>query len=64
MASFRNFTYLRFAIKDMVVRGAPAIAISAALALAVEVFKMDAFTGTSNEAVSFLVNKLDYLVSR
>ncbi|KAK4774472.1 hypothetical protein SAY86_009407 [Trapa natans] len=59
----KNSTDGWFAIKDMVVRGAPAIAISAALALAVEVFNMDAFTGTPNEAVSFLDSKLDYLVS-
>ncbi|KAJ0029984.1 hypothetical protein Pint_13525 [Pistacia integerrima] len=51
------------AIRDMVVRGAPAIAIAAALSLAVEVFHFDAFTGTSADAASFLENKLDYLVS-
>ncbi|XP_020581617.1 methylthioribose-1-phosphate isomerase isoform X2 [Phalaenopsis equestris] len=50
------------AIRDMVVRGAPAIAISAALSLAVEIFNLD-FSGTSLEAASFLVKKLDYLVS-
>lgn len=59
-----KFSCHRFAIKDMVVRGAPAIAISAALALAVEVFNMEDFRGTSDEAVSFLFSKLDYLVSR
>lgn len=47
----------------MVVRGAPAIAISAALSLAVEVFNLD-FSGTSPDAASFLVKKLEYLVSR
>ncbi|KAL6585712.1 G1/S-specific B-type cyclin Cig2 [Orobanche minor] len=51
------------AIKDMVVRGAPAIAIAAALSLAVEVSKLGAFNGTANDAASFLNNKLDYLVS-
>ncbi|KAK8949562.1 Methylthioribose-1-phosphate isomerase [Platanthera zijinensis] len=50
------------AIRDMVVRGAPAIAISAALSLAVEVFHLD-FTGTSSDAASFLTDKLEYLVS-
>ncbi|KAL8496099.1 hypothetical protein ACS0TY_019989 [Phlomoides rotata] len=51
------------AIKDMVVRGAPAIAIAAALSLAVEVSNLEAFSGTANDAASFLSNKLDYLVS-
>ncbi|PIA27628.1 hypothetical protein AQUCO_07600058v1 [Aquilegia coerulea] len=50
-------------IRDMVVRGAPAIAIAAALSLAVEAFNMQPYNGTSEEAASFLVNKLDYLVS-
>lgn len=48
----------------MVVRGAPAIAIAAALSLAVEVFNLDAFNGSALEAVSYLQNKLEYLVSR
>lgn len=47
----------------MVVRGAPAIAIAAALSLAVEVFNLD-FDGTPGDAASLLVRKLDYLVSR
>ncbi|KAF7848916.1 hypothetical protein BT93_L1441 [Corymbia citriodora subsp. variegata] len=51
------------AIKDMVVRGAPAIAIAAALSLAVEVSRLDAFNGTVADPASFLVGKLDYLVS-
>lgn len=55
---------LRNAIRDMVVRGAPAIAIAAALSLAVEVFNLDGFNGSAGEAVSFLQNKLEYLVSR
>lgn len=50
------------AIRDMVVRGAPAIAISAALSLAVEVFHLD-FTGNSSDAAFFLIDKLEYLVS-
>ncbi|CAN6381091.1 unnamed protein product [Urochloa humidicola] len=50
------------AIRDMVVRGAPAIAIAAALALAVEVSKLD-FTGTPAEAALFVSKKLEYLVS-
>lgn len=55
---------VRHAIKDMVVRGAPAIAIAAALSLAVEVSNLDAFDGSVFDAVSFLTMKLDYLVSR
>ncbi|KAM5547179.1 methylthioribose-1-phosphate isomerase [Rosa sericea] len=51
------------AIKDMVVRGAPAIAIAAALSLAVEVFNLEDFNGTPDEACSFLIMKLEYLVS-
>jgi methylthioribose-1-phosphate isomerase len=47
----------------MVVRGAPAIAIAAALSLAVEVFDQD-FTGTPADAASFISKKLEYLVSR
>uniref|UniRef100_A0A7C8ZRD7 Methylthioribose-1-phosphate isomerase n=1 Tax=Opuntia streptacantha TaxID=393608 RepID=A0A7C8ZRD7_OPUST len=52
-----------FAIRVMVVRGAPAIAIAAALALAVEAFNLEAFNGTPSDAASFLVQKLEYLVS-
>lgn len=48
----------------MVVRGAPAIAIAAALSLAVEVFNLEDFNETPDEASSFLIMKLDYLVSR
>ncbi|XP_062148152.1 methylthioribose-1-phosphate isomerase [Alnus glutinosa] len=51
------------AIRDMVVRGAPAIAIAAALSLAVEVFNLKAFNGTSDDAASFINKKLEYLVS-
>lgn len=52
-----------YAIREMVVRGAPAIAIAAALALAVEAHNLEAFQGTPTDAATFLVNKLDYLVS-
>lgn len=48
----------------MVVRGAPAIAIAAVLSLAVEVFNLDDFNGTSDDAASYLFKKLEYLVSR
>ncbi|GMI84327.1 5-METHYLTHIORIBOSE-1-PHOSPHATE-ISOMERASE1, 5-METHYLTHIORIBOSE KINASE 1 [Hibiscus trionum] len=51
------------AIRDMVVRGAPAIAIAAALSLAVEVAGLKDFNGTSRDAASFLESKLEYLVS-
>ncbi|XP_016468949.1 methylthioribose-1-phosphate isomerase-like [Nicotiana tabacum] len=51
------------AIKEMVVRGAPAIAIAAALSLAVEVSNLSSFDGTSDDASDFLSKKLDYLVS-
>ncbi|KAK4345227.1 hypothetical protein RND71_035403 [Anisodus tanguticus] len=51
------------AIKEMVVRGAPAIAIAAALSLAVEVSNLASFDGTSDDASVFLSKKLDYLVS-
>ncbi|KAJ9687909.1 hypothetical protein PVL29_013906 [Vitis rotundifolia] len=51
------------AIRDMVVRGAPAIAIAAALSLAVEVSNLEGFIGTSDDAASFLNSKLDYLVT-
>ncbi|XP_058001905.1 methylthioribose-1-phosphate isomerase-like [Hevea brasiliensis] len=50
-------------MREMVVRGAPAIAIAAALSLAVEVFtNLDHFNGTSEDAASFLFKKLEYLV--
>ncbi|KAL9224200.1 hypothetical protein vseg_000262 [Gypsophila vaccaria] len=51
------------AIRDMVVRGAPAIAIAAALSLAVEVFNLESFPGSAGDAASLLSDKLDYLVS-
>lgn len=58
------YDLLRNAIRDMVVRGAPAIAIAAALSLAVEVSNLDDFNGSTDDAVYFLQKKLDYLVSR
>ncbi|KAF6138811.1 hypothetical protein GIB67_025973 [Kingdonia uniflora] len=51
------------AIREMVVRGAPAIAIAAALCLAVEVYNWNTYYGGSEDAASFLYKKLDYLVS-
>ncbi|KAK1406681.1 hypothetical protein QVD17_42203 [Tagetes erecta] len=51
------------AIRDMVVRGAPAIAIAAALSLAVQLSNQQQFNGTPKDAASFLINKLQYLVS-
>lgn len=48
----------------MVVRGAPAIAIAAALALAVEVSNLDDFSGSTDDAAYFLHKKLEYLVTR
>lgn len=47
----------------MVVRGAPAIAIAAALSLAVEIHSLE-FKGTAAEAADFIVKKLEFLVSR
>ncbi|KAK9697321.1 hypothetical protein RND81_08G029800 [Saponaria officinalis] len=52
-----------YAIRDMVVRGAPAIAIAAALSLAVEAFNLGSFQGSPGDAASLLAEKLDYLVS-
>ncbi|CAI5529016.1 unnamed protein product [Closterium sp. Naga37s-1] len=53
---------IRHAIKDMVVRGAPAIAIAAALALAVEVHQHSVFE-SADAAVKHITDRLDYLVS-
>ncbi|KAH9302917.1 hypothetical protein KI387_014500, partial [Taxus chinensis] len=50
------------AIQDMVVRGAPAIAISAALSLAVEVTNLGSVDWVVEDAVSFLQKRLEYLV--
>ena len=52
------------AIRDMLVRGAPTIAIAATLSLVVEVSNLEGLYGTSNDAASFLNSKLDYLVTR
>lgn len=51
------------AIHDMVVRGAPAIAISAALSLAVEVANLGPVDWSVNDAISFLQKRLQFLVS-
>ncbi|XAR51074.1 S-methyl-5-thioribose-1-phosphate isomerase [Bertholletia excelsa] len=51
------------AIRDMVVRGAPAIAVAGALSLAVELFNLETFVGTSDDAAAFVSKKLEYLVS-
>lgn len=59
----RNASDGWFAINEMVVRGAPAIAIAAALSLAVEAFNLEAFQGSPDDAASFLEKKLEYLVS-
>ncbi|KMS95793.1 hypothetical protein BVRB_004920 [Beta vulgaris subsp. vulgaris] len=59
----RNASDGWLAIKEMVVRGAPAIAIAAALSLAVESSNLKAFQGTPEDAASFLAQKLEYLVS-
>ncbi|KAM7517549.1 hypothetical protein LguiB_016511 [Lonicera macranthoides] len=61
--TFAKFSKHMGAIRDMVVRGAPAIAIAAALSLAVEVSNLTTGGGTSNDAASFLFKKLEYLVS-
>ena len=49
------------AIKDMNVRGAPAIAIAAALVLAVELDKAKATLATPSAVASFVVENMDYL---
>eukprot|EP00250_Pteridium_aquilinum_P019227 c24355_g2_i1 orf=168-2612(+) len=51
------------AIKEMVVRGAPAIAIAAALSLAVEVVNLDMKPTSVDGALQYLHERLDYLVS-
>ncbi|KAL9274183.1 Methylthioribose-1-phosphate isomerase-like protein [Drosera capensis] len=54
----------RNAIWDMVVRGAPAVAIAAALSLAVEVFSYTGnFLSQPHDAASFLGHRLDCLIS-
>lgn len=49
------------AIKDMNVRGAPAIAIAAALALAVELDTSKATLATPADVATFVAEKMDYL---
>ena len=49
------------AIKDMNVRGAPAIAIAAALALAVELAGAKASLSTPADVAAFVAEKMDYL---
>jgi methylthioribose-1-phosphate isomerase len=51
------------AIRDMLVRGAPAIAIAAALAVAVELPAAAQGFATGAAAASFVAQKLDYLVT-
>lgn len=51
------------AIKEMVVRGAPAIAIAAALSLAVELVNLELKPTGAKEALQYLCDRLDYLVS-
>ena len=48
-------------IRDMNVRGAPAIAIAAALALAVDLEASKAGLSTSAEVCAFVAGKLDHL---
>jgi 5-methylthioribose kinase len=48
-------------IRDMNVRGAPAIAIAAALALAVELHEVKTTLSTSGEVSDFVAKKLDHL---
>ena len=59
-----NFFIVRYAIKEMVVRGAPAIAIAAALSLAVEAFNLKPKPESVDDAVQFLYRQLDYLLTR
>ncbi|KAF2157581.1 putative translation initiation factor [Myriangium duriaei CBS 260.36] len=51
------------AIKEMRTRGAPAIAIVAALGLAVELFHMDVSNKSAQHVQTFVQEKLDYLVT-
>ena len=50
------------AIKDMRTRGAPAIAIVAALSLAIEL-QNNAISDKAQEVAAFIIEKLDYLVT-
>lgn len=58
----RNTTDGWNAIREMVVRGAPAIAIAAALSLAVEVSDLS-YSGSPSDAASYIGKKLEYLVT-
>ncbi|KAF2221368.1 hypothetical protein BDZ85DRAFT_265261 [Elsinoe ampelina] len=51
------------AIKEMRTRGAPAIAIVAALGLAVELAALDATSQSQDAVKSFVIKQLDYLVT-
>ncbi|PNS13819.1 Methylthioribose-1-phosphate isomerase [Sphaceloma murrayae] len=51
------------AIKEMRTRGAPAIAIVAALGLAVEMSALDTKTQSAQDIQAFIVKQLDYLVT-
>ncbi|MCJ1282062.1 S-methyl-5-thioribose-1-phosphate isomerase [Xylographa opegraphella] len=51
------------AIKDMRVRGAPAIAIVAALTLAVELYNKKNSHGSSHQTKEYIVKQLEYLVT-
>ncbi|MCJ1380984.1 S-methyl-5-thioribose-1-phosphate isomerase [Xylographa soralifera] len=51
------------AIKDMRVRGAPAIAIVAALSLAVELYNKKDLYGSSRQTKEYIVERLEYLVT-
>lgn len=63
MAFLRAVDHAAAPLQDMAVRGAPAIAISAALALAVDlVNNAGAAVSTAAEAASYIQQKLEYLV--
>lgn len=51
------------AIKDMRTRGAPAIAIVAALSLAVETTNNKQYSGSAEEVATLLLKKVEYLVT-
>lgn len=54
-------------VRDMVVRGAPAIGVTGALALAVELHTNKgggAAFGSTQEAVDFITTTMDFLVTR
>ena len=65
LVTFIRFLFsLRHAIRDMAVRGAPAIAIAGALALAVELVKKQATFTSADAALQHITERLEYLVSR